>query len=312
MPGTYGYADPLFLLIAALALESYLGRVDWLGSLLAKPRGSLVRFARRLEQRLNRPERDAAERRRRGWLVALLMISAAALAGWLLALVTRFYPFAWPLELLLLILLLRQRRTWEQGNALAVALVRGDLQSARSALMKLAGGDLDPLAAARLSRGSIASFGIVATARRLSDGLVSPVFWYVLLGPGGLALQQMSLLLGRLFGDGALYGRLQEAPAGVFAEGALCIARLLEWLPSQMAALLLMGASFSVSAMSPPSLRAGAGSRQWPETLLIAALGPPPHDGIALRRALILFSRACILQLTLLALLLLLRLIALS
>src|SRR5690625_7583389 len=74
MPGTFGYADPLFLLIAALALEAYLGRGNWLGSLSRGPRRWVARLARTLEQRLNRPERGAAERRRRGWSVAIALV----------------------------------------------------------------------------------------------------------------------------------------------------------------------------------------------------------------------------------------------
>src|SRR5690606_32195821 len=74
MPGTYGYADPLFLLIAALALESYIGRVGWLARPFAGPRAWLVQHARSLELRLNRAERHPADRRWRGWLVVLVLL----------------------------------------------------------------------------------------------------------------------------------------------------------------------------------------------------------------------------------------------
>lgn len=312
MPGTYGYADPLFLLIAALALESYIGRVGWLARPFAGPRAWLVQHARSLELRLNRAERHPADRRWRGWLVVLVLLFLAWFVGWLLALFTRFYPFAWPLELLLLVLLLRQRRTWEEGNAVARGLLQGDLQAARAALTRLASGDLDPLVVTQLPRERLSSLAVTATARRLSDGLVSPVFWYVLLGPGGLALQQVSLLLGRLFGGTALHEDGGSPPAGEFAEGAIRVARLLDWAPSQLSALLLIAARLSLPEPPLRAFKLGAGRRAWPERVLVAALGPLPHDAVALRRALLLFSRAAILQLLLLTLLLLLRLVAAS
>jgi len=310
MPGAYGHADPLFLLLAALAVEAYLGRLGWFSRLLAGPRAAAVRLARALEQRLNRPQRGLAERRRRGWIAALALLLAAAAAGWLLALFTRFYPFAWALELALLIVLLRQRRSWQEAATVAAALGRGDRQGARGALLRLAAGDLEAREVERLPAEALAPAAVTALGRRLGDGLVAPVFWYVLAGPGGLALQQASLLLARLYGGAALHDPAREPPAGPFALGALRLARLLQWLPARLAALLLVGAAALAPGLAARDALSGPGLR--PETVLAGALGPPPLDQApfdlaALRQALSLFTLACLLQAGLLALLLLVR-----
>lgn len=313
MPGAYGYADPLFLLLAALVLEVYLGRLGWFGRLLAGPRSAAVRLARALEQRLNRPQRGEAERRRRGWIVALVLVAAAGLAGWLVALITRFYPFAWALELVLLIVLLRQRRTWQEGAAVVAAMARGDLQSARAAVLRLSAGDLEPVEAERLPAAALPPLAITALARRLSDSLVAPVFWYVLLGLGGLAIQQAALLLARLYGGAALAEPERRPPAGPFAGAALALSRTLEWLPAQLTGLLLTAAAGLV-----PALRAGDSlaligrSRRSPEAVLGQLLAPPPLDLAALRQALSLFTLACALQGAALAALLLVRMLLAS
>jgi len=317
MPGAYGHADPLFMLLAALAVEAYLGRLGWFARALAGPRGAAVRLARRLEQRLNRPQRGLAERRRRGWIAALALLLAAAAAGWLLALVTRFYPFAWALELALLILLLRQRRSWQEAAAVVAALGRGGLQGGRTALLRLAAGDLDAREIERLPAATLAPAAVTALARRLGDGLVAPVFWYVLAGPGGLALQQAALLLGRLYGGSALHDPGREAPAGPFAAGALRLARLLQWLPDRIAALLLAAAAGLAPGLAArDGLAAARRESLRPETVLAGVLGPPPLDQrapdlTALRQALSLFTLVCLLQAGLLMLLLLARQVAL-
>lgn len=316
MPGAYGHADPLFLLLAALAVEAYLGRLGWFARALAGPRGAAVRLARRLERRLNRPQRGLAERRRRGWIAALALLLAAAAAGWLLALFTRFYPFAWALELALLILLLRQRRSWQEAAAVAAALGRGDLQGARAATLRLAAGDLDPREAERLPAEALVDRAVAALGRRAGDGLVAPVFWYVLAGPGGLALQQAALLLGRLYGGAALYDRAAAAPTGPFAAGALRLARLLQWLPERIAALLFAGAAGLAPGLAARDALAAArreGLR--PDAVLAGALGLPEQDRAspdlaALSQALSLFTLACLLQAGLLVLLLLARQVA--
>ena len=314
MPGTFGYADPLFLLIAALALEAYLGRGNWLGSLSRGPRRWVARLARTLEQRLNRPERGAAERRRRGWIVAIALVLLGGLAGWLLALFTRFYPFAWPLELLLLLLVVRQRSTWGQGIAVVAALEHDKLPAARVALARLTAGDLDPFLAEQLPPAAGAALAVRAVARRLNDGLVGPVFWYVMLGPGGLLVQQMSLLLARLYGGVALHDREQEAPAGIFGQGAIRLYRFLAWAPAQVSALLLLGASRfpgepAQGEAAGKTCWAGVGRRWWPEQLLASLAGSLARPASALRLALDLFRKAALIQAALLVLLLLARLI---
>ncbi|WP_366556058.1 cobalamin biosynthesis protein [Aquibaculum sediminis] len=309
MPGAYGYADPLFLLLAALALEVYLGRLGWFGGLLSRPRAAVVRLARALERRLNRPERSLAARRLRGWLVTIFLLVAAGTAGWLLALFTRFYPFAWSLELLLLILLLRQRRTWQEAAAVTAALGRGDLQTARASLLRLAAGDITPLQAERLDAPAVLPAALTALGRRLADSLISPVLWYVLLGPGGLAVQQVSLLLARLYGGVALYEPGRAPEAGAFGEAALRLARAVEWLPSRLAGLLL-----ALALRLLPAWRSGDESalrRPWgrrPETIL-AALAQALPATAALPAGLSLFTQACLLHGGALLCLLLLRLL---
>lgn len=293
-PGAYGSADPLFLLLAALAIEAYLGgrlpRLPW----VPHPRRALTRGVAVLEGRLNRPERAATARRARGAIVTAVLLPAAAAAGWLAMLVTRNYPFAWTLELLLLASLVAQRGTWRLAAALRGALRDGSLQRARGALARLAAGDLAPAAIEGFDGAALAAAGVTALGRRFAGDLVNPVLWYVVLGLPGLFLQQTAQVLRRQLGALGPFGAAPER-----------IGRLVAAPGAALAGLLLATAAIFV-----PDGRPGAAlsSLRRPEHAMAAAL-PAAEEGPArLARALALFAVGCLLVAGLVAVLALLRL----
>jgi len=292
-PGAYGSADPLFLLLAAMAIEAYLGgrlpRLPW----LPHPRRALVRFVAALEGRLNRPERSAAARRTRGAIVAAVLLPLAVAVGWVAMLLTRNYPFAWTLELLLLASLVSQRGTWRLAADLRGALGDGSQQRARRALMPLAADALAPSAVEALDRALLAPAGVAALGRRFAGDLVSPVLWYVALGLPGLFLQQTAQVL-----------RRQLAGRGPFGRAAGAAGRIVAAPGALLAGVLLAAAAAFVPAGQPGgALRAA----RRPEAAIAAAL--PAEDGVArLGRALALFAVGCLIVAGLVAGLALLRL----
>lgn len=292
-PGAYGSADPLFLLLAALAIEAYLGgrlpRLPW----LPHPRRALSRAVAGLEARLNRRERTAAARRTRGVLVTAVLLSLAAAAGWLAMLLTRNYPFAWTLELLLLASLVSQRGTWRLAAALRTALADGSLERARRALAPLAADRLSPTAVEALDRAQLAPAGVAALGHRLGGDLAGPVLWYVALGLPGLFLQQTALVL-----------RRQLAAPGPFGAAASRAGRVLAAPGELLAGLLLAGAALFVPG-GRPGRALGAARR--PERAIAAAL-PAEEATRHLGRALALFAVACLILAGLVAALALLRL----
>ncbi|MFQ5774798.1 MAG: cobalamin biosynthesis protein [Kiloniellaceae bacterium] len=297
-PGAYGAADPLFLLLIALAVEAYLGdrplRLRW----MPNPRRAVAAAVLELDRRLDRPERGARALRTRGAVVAAALALGALGLGWLAALVTRHYPFAWVAELFLLILLVEQRGTWRHAAALGEALRAGSLVRAREALRplvveRLGPGELDALGAAALVEAALSALG-----RRFAARLAGPVFWYVLLGLPGLFLQQAVLVMAVTLGAGA----------GPFGEAARTLARAVAFVPGYLSGLVLAAAAAFVPGGRPAAAAPGAlAGRLAPSGVLAAALGHLAAEA-RLSRALAAFAVACLINAGLIAVLALVRL----
>lgn len=249
MPGAYGAADPLLLLLAALAAEAWLGGLDlgWRG--WRAPRRRYAELLRSLQRRLDRPQRGARALRLRGLLVAGLLPLGALAAGLLLGLFTRHYPFAWTLELLLLFAALRLRRSHRLGRLVLVALDHGREQAARDALARLAAVDLAPGAVEALPAGGLAVTAAGMLERRLADAAVAPALWFVLLGLPGLfawvAVQRAALVLAG--------PRVAGAPESPFGRPVAVLQAALRWPAARLAeALLAVARRLAVRAPDAP------------------------------------------------------------
>ncbi len=130
-PGSYGAADPLFLLLAALALEAYLGG-PWIAERwYLQPRKPVANLVAELDRRLNRADRKSLDLLLRGAVVTLGLSLAAYLAGAVIEWFLVNYPFAWVFELLLLALIVGQRAPCVQAGAVSSALAGCRLISAQ-------------------------------------------------------------------------------------------------------------------------------------------------------------------------------------
>lgn len=238
LPGAYGAVDPLFLLLAALTAEAYLGALDWGGAGWSWPKHRFDELLRSLARRLDRPERSRGALARRGALAAVLVLAVALAAGVLLGLFTRHYPFAWALELLLLVAALRLRRSHRLGRAVLSALERGDADAARAALARLGARDIAPEAIQGLPRQGLAVTARTLLERRLADGAVAPALWFGLLGLPGLfawsATQRAALVL-----NGLPVGASPSAASAVFAGPSARLAAALRWPAARLGGMLL-------------------------------------------------------------------------
>lgn len=296
-PGAYGAADPLFLLLIALAVEAYLGgrafRLRW----LPHPRAALAVALAEVEQRLNRPERGARALVARGILVAAGVVIATVGSGALLGWITRQYPFAWVIEIALLFMLLDQRVTWLRAVGVRGALATGSLVRAREALRPLVAEDVSPSAIEGLDQAAIIAASLAGLGRRFADRLIAPVFWYVVLGLPGLLLQQ-----------GLLAGSVALQRSGRFGAPMARLHRLVTVLPRLIACALLAVAALFVPAGRPlAALRALKARGRAAATVLAQAFAPT--TGLArLDCALVAYAVACLINAGLIALLALIRL----
>lgn len=312
--GPHGF-DPLLLLVAALAIEALLGGVPSVFRGAGAPLRALGRGIEALDRKLNRERRSSADRALRGVLVALVVIVGAGALGWGIAWIGQNHPFGWIVEFVGVLLLIDQRQRQARVARVAAAIAGGDLETARR--------EVGPLV--RRDPGLMDDFGVARAAVESAavgfvDGVVAPAFWYALFGFPGLAVCRAVAVMDRVIGHRTPRYR-------AFGLVAARLDDVLGLIPARLAGLFLVIAAVFVPAASPAralrtmlreagkhrSLNAG-----WPVAALAGAVdvtlaGPRHYAGATvddpwigggtarltprdMRRALYLYSVACLIN----------------
>jgi len=312
----YGHApDGLFLLFLALALDAVLGEMNWLFRLIPHPVVIIGRAIGRLDRRLNRPELSETVRKQRGVVLVVIVLTAAALVGAVVAFVARVLPHAWLVEVFVAATLLAQRGLFEHVDDVARALQHNGLEAGRYAVSRIVGRDPTSLDEHGVSRAAIESL-----AENFSDAVVAPAFWFALFGlPGILVYKTVNTL------DSMVGYRNDKYRAFGWASARLD--DVLNYVPARLAALIIALAALVAARGNP--LRALATTLRdarhhpspnsgWPEAAMAGALGlalggPRKYPGLVvdqkwigqgraratfadIDRALHLFSAACLMN----------------
>ncbi|GAB6052646.1 adenosylcobinamide-phosphate synthase CbiB [Magnetospira thiophila] len=261
---------PLILLLAALAVDAYLGGMDFLFRWIPHPVVLIGRAIGWMDDKLNRPQRGVNDRRLRGLLTVLTLCGAAWIIGWGVSWLSTHYPQGWVVELLLLITLLAQRELFDRVRAVGVALRDDSLEAGRREVGHIVGRD-----PALLDDHGVARAAIESCAENFSDGVVAPVFWYLLFGFPGLLVYKTANTLDSMIGH-----RTPRHEA--FGMAAARFDDLLNFPPARLAGLLLASAALFTPKASPwralKTLLRDAGKHRsinagWPEAAMAGALG---------------------------------------
>jgi adenosylcobinamide-phosphate synthase len=317
------FTATLALALAALAVEALIGYpapvyaavrhpVAWIGALIA-----------RLEQRLNRPEKSNAARKKAGiWALVLILAATGAVTGVLVALAPKDF-FGFCLLVFCASPLMAQRSLHDHVADVARALEAKGLEAGRQKVAMIVGRDVAALDQAGVSRAAVESL-----AENFSDGVVAPAFWTAVFGLVGGALYKAANTADSMIGHrSARYAQFGWAAARFDDLVNLPASRLAAlWLV--IAALFLRGADggAAIRAIWRDAGRHRSPNAGWPEAALAGALGfklsgPRSYGGAAMedafigdgrrdldaadiRLALALYRRACGVQMAALALLL--------
>jgi adenosylcobinamide-phosphate synthase len=302
--------DRYQLLFLALLLDALVGDLGWLFRFIPHPIVVLGRLIEFLEKKLNRDRRSDKHRFLCGAaLVAIISVTSLG-AGWFISDFIADHRL-WLLELFLVAILLAQRSLYTHVRDVAIALEKNGLGAARAAVAHIVARD-----PTKLDVGGVARSAIESLAENFADGVIAPVFWYLLLGLPGLffckAVNTMDSMLGYRSTRYLMFGK--------------CAARLddaVMWFPARISVIfLVLGACVTTTgrpfrairtiksdAAKHPSVNAG-----WPEAAMAGALdfalGGPRHyaggiqesiwigsgradlDAKDIRRALYLFAAA--------------------
>lgn len=122
-------------------------------------------------------------------------------------------------------------RLGKNANEVSVALESGNLDEAEQKLRELTGKGVTEKTEASIARAAVE--GVLKQGNSL---IISPIFWFILLGPFGAVLQRLSCILDSLWGH--RYERFAE-----FGWAAARFDDLMGWVPARITALsyALMG-----------------------------------------------------------------------
>ncbi len=313
------------LALLALVIEGACGYPSWLYRAAGHPVSWMGRLIAWCETAWNGPQLPFARRRFNG-VAALLVCSAAAVAGSavLVLLAERLLPF--PLGLLVIAAaaatLIAQRSLHQHVAAVADALQQGGVAEGRVAVAQIVGRDTSALEKAGIARAAIESL-----AENFSDGVVAPIFWLLLGGLPGAALYKTVNTADSMIGHRSDRYRAFGWAAARFDD-------LLNLPASRLAALLIVAAAAllpdtsaraAAAAVARDARRHKSPNAGWPEAAIAGALGlklagPRVYEGVLvadawmgdgradagvsdIRRALRLYRVACGVQAAAVALL---------
>ena len=261
--------DPFALALAALAVDAVVGDPPALYRRVPHPVALLGRWIEALEARLNDASVSDAARLVRGGAATLAVVLAAAGAGALVHSLATMTPAGGYVEAVAASVFIAYRGLRDHVRAVARGMESG-LEEARAAVAHVVGRD-----PASLDGSAVARAAVESTAENFADGVVAPLFWYVLLGlPGLLAYKAINTL-------DSMVGH-RDPRYRSFGRVAARVDDAANWLPARLAAVLLAGAAVAV-----PGARAGAAVRAavrdagrhrsvnagWPEAAMAGAFG---------------------------------------
>lgn len=162
-------------------------------------------------------------------LAMLPIVAGVPLIHYVLGQIGWIFGFAF--DVLVLYLCVDVHRLGKTANAVSNALESGDFDEANEKLQELTGKGAPERTEAGIARAAVE--GVLKQGNSL---IVSPIFWFILLGPAGAVLQRLSCILDSLWGH--RYERFAE-----FGWAAARFDDLLGWIPARITAVsyALMG-----------------------------------------------------------------------
>ena len=206
------------LLAIAMVADAVLGEPPAIWSRLPHPAVLMGRVIEHLDQRLNK----GPTRRVMG--IAAITGLVAGAAG--LGLVLHLLPDMGLIEIAVVAVLLAQKSLVDHVRAVAEAL-RRSLMDGRQAVAMIVGRDT-----ATMTTPDVARAAIESAAENLSDGVIAPVFWYLIFGLPGILVYKVVNTADSMIGH-----RTPRHEA--FGWAAARLDDVLNWVPARITAALI-------------------------------------------------------------------------
>ncbi|TAG29419.1 MAG: cobalamin biosynthesis protein [Rhodobacterales bacterium] len=254
------------ILVVALLLDAAFGEPRLLWDRLPHPAVLMGRLVGWCDRRFNRGQ----SLRLRGVGVTLALVVSGLTIGWLIQAI----PDHGVVEVITLAILLAQKSLVEHVRAVATAL-RRSVAEGRASVAMIVGRDTTDMTGPDIARAAIES-----AAENLSDGVVAPVFWYLILGLPGIVAYKLVNTADSMIGH--MTPRYQQ-----FGWASARLDDVLNLIPARLTALLI---ALTHGWVDPaPILRDAPKHRSpnagWPESAMapvlnVALSGPRSYHGV--------------------------------
>ena len=251
------------------------------------------------DRRLNKESGSPLTRRLAGVFAIICVTGSACATGLLIQIAAGELRYGWALTAIAASTLFASGSLYTHVRDVAVALEMDGLEGGRRAVSRIVGRDPETLDSAGISRAAIESL-----AENASDGVVAPVFWFLVLGLPGVAAYKAINTADSMIGHrtprheafGWAAARLDDLvnlPASRLTAALFALAAFLCALPRF--ALLERGArkpspAGAVRAVIRDARRHRSPNAGWPEAAMAGALGlklagPRSYGGVAVADA---------------------------
>jgi adenosylcobinamide-phosphate synthase len=254
------------IIVLALMLDALLGEPETIWSRVPHPAVLMGRVIDRTDQALNRGNLRVIN----GLIAVIVLVFGAGLLGVLIV----WLPLSDLWQLIIATILLAHRSLMDHVRAVAVAL-GVSVDEGRRTVAMIVGRDTGEMDQADVARAAIES-----AAENFSDGVIAPVFWFVLFGAPGLLIYKVVNTADSMIG-------YKTAKYQEFGMAAARLDDLMNWIPARLSAGLIwlvgrkraIWADITSEAVLHRSPNAG-----WPEAAVahvldLALSGPRRYDG---------------------------------
>ena len=171
-----------FILLLALLIDRSIGDPDWLWRKLPHPVAAFGAGIKWFETRFNRKSMSSRRRKWYGLGALLILLLATFIVGLVVHRLLHGLGFTGIIiEALVASIFLAQKSLVDHVARVEKAFKQGSLDEARGAVSLIVGRETKNLDESAVCRAAIESL-----AENSSDGVVAPVFWYLILGLPGL------------------------------------------------------------------------------------------------------------------------------
>lgn len=240
-PGSGTGLEPLLLLLFAIFIEAYIGEARLVFKFVLHPVVLIGRLIGMLDRKLNREKRSNMDRAVRGFITVLVVCTVVGAVGAGVDWVSRNHPFGWIIELLLIISLIAQRGLFNAVRKVGVALRDASLEDARGEVSHIVGRD-----PAQLDQHGVARAAIESLAENFSDGVIAPLFWYVIFGFPGMIVYKAINTMDSMIG-------YKNERYRAFGFSAARIDDIVNYIPARLTGLLFVLAAIFTPHASPGS-----------------------------------------------------------